>query len=139
MLFTRASEYALIALIHLSDKEGPCDVETMSAQLNIPKSFLAKIMQGLARDGLLRSFKGAKGGFVLARKPHEILIKDVFYAAEKRALSVFECSGGDCYSQQIHACKIYPVISRLQEGIDNILSSLTLEQLIKEGDKACSN
>lgn len=62
MLLTKASEYALLSLIYISSKSTPCDVDTMATELEIPKSFLAKILQNLARDGLLHSYKGAKGG-----------------------------------------------------------------------------
>ncbi|EAL2223271.1 transcriptional regulator, partial [Campylobacter jejuni] len=65
MLFTKASEYALLSLIYISQKETPQDVDSLALELDIPKSFLAKILQTLAKDGLLKSFKGAKGGFVL--------------------------------------------------------------------------
>ncbi len=49
MLLTKASEYALLSLIYISQKDVPVDVDTMSGELDISKSFLAKILQNLAR------------------------------------------------------------------------------------------
>ena len=69
MLFTKASEYAMLSLILLSQAKHPKDVDTISSELGISKSFLAKILQNLAKEGILHSFKGANGGFVLADKP----------------------------------------------------------------------
>ena len=77
MLLTKASEYALLSLIYISQKEAPVDVDTMSNELGISKSFLAKILQSLAREGILISFKGANGGFLLANKPENISIKRI--------------------------------------------------------------
>ena len=88
MLLTKASEYALLSLIYISQKDVPVDVDTMSGELDISKSFLAKILQNLAREGILVSFKGANGGFMLADKPENISIKKVIESAEKRFLSV---------------------------------------------------
>ena len=65
MLITRASEYAILSLIVLSKADSPIDSETLSTQLSIPKSFLAKILQALAKHGILKSYKGVNGGFSL--------------------------------------------------------------------------
>ncbi|WP_298085389.1 Rrf2 family transcriptional regulator, partial [uncultured Campylobacter sp.] len=92
MLLTKASEYALLSLIYIAQKDAPSDVDTMSGELEISKSFLAKILQNLAREGILVSFKGANGGFMLAQKPEEISIKRIIESAEKRKMAVFECS-----------------------------------------------
>ncbi len=84
MLLTKASEYALLSLIYISSKSTPCDVDTMATELEIPKSFLAKILQNLARDGLLHSYKGAKGGFTLAKEPSAYTLKEILASAEKK-------------------------------------------------------
>ncbi|EAK0455937.1 Rrf2 family transcriptional regulator [Campylobacter upsaliensis] len=126
MLLTKASEYALLSLIYISSKSTPCDVDTMATELEIPKSFLAKILQNLARDGLLHSYKGAKGGFSLVREPKAYTLA----SAEKKEVSVFECSGGVCPSQKEN-CHLLSVLVNLQQKIDNFLDSITLEDIIK--------
>ena len=87
MLLTKASEYALLSLIYIAQKDAPSDVDTMSGELDISKSFLAKILQNLAREGILVSFKGANGGFMLAQKPEEISIKRIMKSVKWRYLS----------------------------------------------------
>ena len=67
MLLTRASEYALLSLALIGESGDPKDVDTLSKQLDISKSFLAKILQNLAKAGILVSYKGAKGGFALKK------------------------------------------------------------------------
>ena len=68
MLLTRASEYALLALDSIRKSEKPKGAEQLARELNFPKSFLAKILQALAKNGILESKKGAHGGFIMARK-----------------------------------------------------------------------
>ena len=130
MLFTRASEYALLALIYICDKEKPQDVETMAAELEISRSFLAKILQVLARDGLLKSYKGANGGFVLTKNPSQYTLKEIIDSAEKREVSVFECSQGVCPSNK--KCYILPVLKNLQEKLDEHLNSVSLADITQK-------
>lgn len=132
MLFTRASEYALLALIYISDKEKPQDVETMALELDISKSFLAKILQVLAKDGLLNSYKGAKGGFSLMKKPEEYTLKEIVDSAEKKQISVFECSQGVCPTNKGSKCYMLPVLQDLQEKMNGHLRSVTLADVVKK-------
>ena len=134
MLLTKASEYALLSLIYIAQKDAPSDVDTMSGELEISKSFLAKILQNLAREGILVSFKGANGGFMLAQKPEEISIKRIIESAEKRKMAVFECSisADSCTSSKGGMCQIWPMFSALQSKIDDFLDTITLANIIKK-------
>ena len=134
MLLTKASEYALLSLIYISQKDIPVDVDTMSGELDISKSFLAKILQNLAREGILISFKGANGGFMLADKPENISIKKVIESAEKRKMAVFECSISheSCISGKSGMCQIWPMFSALQSKIDDFLDTIMLSNIVKK-------
>lgn len=134
MLITRASEYALLSLIVLAKAEKPLDADTLSRELDISKSFLAKILQSMARTGILNSFKGANGGFALAKDMHEITVHNITCAAEGKNPAVFDCSKSqkDCPSDKASTCQIWPVVNRLQEKIDTFLDNLTLADLIEQ-------
>ena len=80
MLLTKASEYALLSILCISEKKDPIDVENLSTSLMISRSFLAKILQKLTKAGILNSFKGVKGGFVLAKKVEDISVLDIIRA-----------------------------------------------------------
>jgi len=134
MLLTRASEYALLSLIVLAKADKPLDADTLSKTLDISKSFLAKILQSMARCGILNSFKGANGGFALAKDMREITVQDITCAAEGKNPAVFDCSKSqkDCPSDKASTCQIWPVVNRLQEKIDTFLDGLTLADLIEQ-------
>lgn len=136
MLITRASEYALLSLIVLAKADKPMDADTLSRDLDISKSFLAKILQSMARSGILNSFKGANGGFALAKDMRTITVHEITCAAEGKTPTVFDCSKSqkDCPSDKASTCQIWPVINRLQEKIDTFLDQITLADLIEQSN-----
>jgi Rrf2 family protein len=132
MLITRASEYAILSLIVLSKASEPMDSETLSRELSIPKSFLAKILQALAKNNILKSFKGVHGGFALAIEPSKITMLSVMSAVEGKAPAVFDCAPSmqDCPSDRANICSIWPFLNKLQAKIDTFLAELTLADIL---------
>ncbi len=134
MLITRASEYAILSLILLSSATEPMDSETLSRELSIPKSFLAKILQSLAKSGILKSYKGAKGGFSLDKATKDISMLEVMSCVEGKAPAVFECAPSEenCPSDRANICSIWPFLHKLQGKIDSFLEELTLADIVEE-------
>jgi len=132
MLLTRASEYALLSLDKIRQSDKPIGAEQLAQELNIPKSFLAKILQGLARENILESKKGAYGGFILSKELDEISIYHIITAAEGKSPTVFDCTQytTSCPNGSIGTCAISPFLSRFQYKIDNFLINLTLKDIL---------
>ncbi len=132
MLLTKASEYALLSLVLIARQNSPEDVDTLSKRLNISRSFLAKILQSLAREGILKSYKGAKGGFSLNKDPREIYIRKVIEVAEKKPLTVFECATTtlSCPSGKGDFCMIWPFLNKFQRKMDEFFEELTLKDIL---------
>jgi len=134
MLITRASEYAILSLIVLSKANSPMDSETLSKNLSIPKSFLAKILQSLAKNEILKSYKGVNGGFSLAQNPADISMLKVMSCVEGKAPAVFDCASSvkDCPSDKAEICSIWPFLNKLQGKIDSFLADLTLADIMED-------
>jgi len=134
MLITRASEYAILSLIVLAKAKDPLDSETLSKELFISKSFLAKILQSLAKANILKSYKGVNGGFVLNKEPSTINMLDVMTSVEGKAPAVFECSPSmhDCPSNKAQICSIWPFLHKLQGKIDYFLAELSLADILED-------
>jgi len=134
MLITRASEYAILSLIVLSKANLPQDTDTLSRELSISKSFLAKILQALAKNKILKSYKGVNGGFALALEPKNISMLEVVLSVEGKGPAVFDCvsSTKNCPSDNIKLCSIWPFLHKLQLKIDVFLSTLTLADILEE-------
>jgi len=100
MIYSRSSEYAIRAFVHLAQvPDGKfAMVKQIAAEEDIPTHFLAKILQQLARKGLLRSSKGPTGGFSLRVPADEVRLLDIVEALdglteyEKCASGLSECS-----------------------------------------------
>lgn len=132
MLLTRASEYALLSLDVIRKSDKPIGAEHLANELSIPKSFLAKILQNLAKHGILESRKGAHGGFVLAQEVSKITVNSIILAAEGKRPAVFDCSSytDTCPGGTIGTCAISPFLMRFQVKIDDFLNDLTLEDIL---------
>lgn len=102
--------------------------------LKFQKAFWQKILQNLAKDGVLKSFKGANGGFALNGEPENLSIKKIIECAEKRELSVFECSSSalGCPSNKASSCQIWSMFSGLQGKIDEMLDAIKLSDIVKK-------
>lgn len=133
MLFTKATEYALLSVIYLAQTKEPKDVDTISKQLNISKSFLAKILQNLAKDEILVSYKGTKGGFKFCKDPAALSVNEIIKSVERKPTTIFECSNSeqDCPNNIGKLCKIWKIFNTLQNQVDGFLNELTLEDILK--------
>jgi Rrf2 family protein len=133
MLFTKSTAYALQALIELSKFDKPVDVNKISELTEVPKPFLAKLLQNLSKNGFVRSYKGIHGGFLLAKKPEEIKIVDVFKALEDKESLVFYCSGDreNCTRDRSDICSLWPFFSMLEDEVSKILEIYTLDDVIR--------
>jgi Rrf2 family protein len=79
------SEYALLALLELAAVYAsgePLQIRQISAQQNIPDRYLEQLLATLRRGGLVRSQRGAKGGYLLARDPWKITLLEVLSCLE---------------------------------------------------------
>lgn len=133
MQITRAGEYGVLGLIHLA-RRAPGEmamIEEVSQTEKIPKSFLAKIFQHLARAGLVRSVRGAGGGFVLAKQPSEITVLQIIEAIEGKI--VFQrCLQPDVpQCEHIGGCALCGLFEQAQDGMKDVLMRTTLADLLK--------
>jgi Rrf2 family protein len=133
MLLTRASEYALLSLSKIEKSDVPVGAQQLAGDLGIPKSFLAKILQNLAKSEILESKKGVNGGFILTKDVNEISIYSIILAAEGKAPAIFDCTqySESCPNGAIGSCAISPFLARFQSKIDTFLYDLTLGDILK--------
>ncbi len=84
MIYSRSAEYAIRASLHLGILEdGKCAMaKDIAADEEIPAHFLAKLLQQLARKGLLKSQKGPSGGFCLRLKAKDVRLIDIVDAVD---------------------------------------------------------
>lgn len=82
-MFTQTVEYALRAIVHLAQQAPAASTtEEVAEATHVPRAYLAKILSGLRRAGLVKSQRGLGGGITLSRPPEKMTILDVVNAVE---------------------------------------------------------
>src|SRR5512142_729842 len=136
MKLTRGGEYGIRGVLYLAQQDDG-KVSMLSAiakQQDVPPRFLAKIFQALAKAGVVKSHRGAKGGFSLARPANEITIRDVIEAVEGPVLlNVCLTGPGECNRDEI--CPMHAVWSEAQEKMMTVLASSNFADLAKAAAK----
>lgn len=129
MIYSKACEYAIRAMTHLARRsEEMCLAREISAQEEIPHYFLSKILQNLAREGLLRSTKGPGGGFQLVKPAREITLYDIKAAVDGVA-DLTECAVGLARCTDETPCPLHDTFKPLRKQIEAYLRSTTLEDM----------
>lgn len=139
MRITTLAEYGTICAVHLAQHatERAVSGRDLAAAEQLPPDYVEQILLRMRRAGIVRSTRGAHGGYQLARAATEISVRDIIEASEE---TVFELN---CTSRPIatdrcassHACSIRPVWMLLQQKIDAVLSGVLLSDLLAiEGD-----
>jgi len=131
---TRRTEYGLIALVHLADREGVVVSSTeIGERYPVPKRLLAEALKALQHAGLLTSTRGAHGGYTLARPADRITLGEVITALEGSP-TLTSCEGlgalgpsGNCDVE--HVCPIRTPLQRLRAGMWNLLEGVSLRSL----------
>jgi Rrf2 family protein len=131
---TTQAEYGLICALHLARRvdEGPVTGREIAAQERLPGDYVEQIMLKLRRAGIVRSTRGAHGGYTLARLPEEISVHDVISAAEHSTFEV-HCTSHpveEARCSSSHDCSIRPVWMLLQRQIDGVLQGVRLSDLL---------
>jgi Rrf2 family protein len=133
---TTWAEYGLICALHLARRldDGPVTGRDVATRERLPADYVEQILLRLRRAGLVKSTRGARGGYALARRPEEITVRDVIAASE---LATFElhCVShpvGEERCSDAQGCSIRPVWVMLQRKIDDVLASVRLSDLLAE-------
>jgi Rrf2 family protein len=133
MQISRAGEYGVLGLMNLA-RRSPGQVamiDEVSRSERIPKSFLAKIFQDLARVGLVRSIRGAGGGFSLLKDPAQISVLEIIEAIEGKI--VFQrCKQLKPDCEHAGGCALCGLFEQAQDGVKDVLLRTTLMDLVHQ-------
>lgn len=133
---TRDGEYAVRAVLYLATQpEGRFSlISEISEAQEVPRSYLSKIMQTLTRAGLVRSRRGAKGGFILARPAVSITLRETIEVMEGPIhLNVCLIREGECPRDKL--CPVHPVWREAQRRLFEVLEGKTMADLVKDAER----
>ena len=134
MKLSTRSRYGLRALIDLAvhDTEEAVSLQSIAQREQISESYLEQLIRLLKQDGLVRSVRGAGGGYHLARPAEEISVGDVLRCLEggMDAVACPAFEGSDCNAAE--ACVTKFVWKRINDAISNAVDSVLLSELVEE-------
>ena len=136
MRITTLAEYGVICALHLARRadEGPVTGREIAEVERLPGDYVEQILLRLRRAGIVRSTRGAHGGYELGRPPEAISIRDVIEASESTTFDL-HCVSHPVEEERCsssHNCSIRPVWMLLQQKIDDVLGSVHLSDLLVE-------
>lgn len=135
MKFSTKSQYGLRAMVYLAkvfDDNQPHSLRKISEKENISFDYLEKIVSKLEKENLVKSKKGVRGGYLLAKTPSKIKIGKIIRALEGKT-SLVKCIGqkGEYVCLMEKKCLTKSFWKKIQKSLNFALDSMTLADLIK--------
>lgn len=129
MLISTKGRYAVRIMLDVAQNgdKGSVKIADVSSRQDITVKYAEQITALLVKGGLLRSVRGAGGGYSLVKKPHEYRISEILYKTEGD-LAPVDCVTGECPRQELCATKgLWEGLYRI---INNYLEGITLQDLL---------
>jgi Rrf2 family transcriptional regulator, cysteine metabolism repressor len=114
----------------LHEGEGPVLLREIARRQEISEKYLWQLINPLKVAGLINSLRGAHGGYVLAKKPAEINLKEILAVLEG-SLCLVDCVENPSGCDRSPNCITRDVWSEASKGILNVLESMTLEKMVE--------
>lgn len=133
---TKKADYGLMALKYLAEHPGQASLSAkdIAEAYRIPPQLLAKILQQLARQGLLQSHAGMNGGYTLAKSPDSITAFEVIRIIDG-PLFITSCATDSGTCDLTNSCTIKEPLARVNESISEVLKKIRISDLV-EADAA---
>jgi Rrf2 family protein len=130
---SKKADYALIAMKHLATRTDAASssAREIAEQYDIPVELMAKVLQRLARRGLVSSLQGTRGGYRLSRPTTRISVADIIEAIEG-PLRVTACSTEEENCGQYAKCSVRDPLWKIKDRIVSALSDCSLEEIVSD-------
>jgi Rrf2 family protein len=134
MQLTRAADYAVRVMVHLATlpPEKRVFLPGLALATAAPESFLSKVMQALARAGLISSKRGKLGGFAILPRGREATMREVIEAMDG-PICLNVCLNGNKDCERKSWCPAHPVWARAQRSMIDVLMSVTVSGMASKG------
>ncbi len=126
------TEYALLALLELASHYNggePLQIRQIAAQQDIPDRYLEQLLANLRRGGLVKSQRGAKGGYLLGREPWKITLLDVVSCLEG---ADSKSSKNDNTPKTVESAVIEEIWQEVHQTADSVLQGYTIQDLCEK-------
>lgn len=132
MKLSTKGRYGVRAMVDLAANYGgpPVSIKTISKRENLSEYYLEQLFSPLRRANIIRSIRGAQGGYVLCKPPSEITVGDIMTVLEgpieiADCIDGVECDSSDC-------CATKAVWEKIKNSIDSVMDSITLQNIMDD-------
>ena len=132
MYITQETDYAVRIVYCLAKENKRCDALFISTDVGVTLRFTLKILGKLVRGNIVKSYRGTKGGYEIAKEPKEISINDVLEALEGK-YKLSRCVGNDdgcCELASNGYCKFKQIFVDISEDVNKKLSAATFDKFL---------
>ena len=125
--------YGVRAMLHLAVHygQGPLPVKKIADRMDVSSKYLDHLMTTLKTTGLIRSIRKAHGGYTLTRSPKEIRLSEIVRALEG-SIAPVDCVDDAEVCDRADFCTARDLWKKMQEAMDNVLESMTLDEMAKK-------
>ena len=126
---SKLADYAVVVLVRLSQEEGCQTSPCLAGLTGLPEPTVAKVLKALTVSGLVRSQRGARGGYLLARPLDAIAVADVVTAIDGpiALAACVEGGAGGCLSEAL--CPVRGRWDPVNQAVMRALSQMTLAEM----------
>lgn len=125
--------YGLRAIVDLAinDKEGQVSLKSVAERQGISENYLEQLFSSLKKSGLVKSIRGAQGGYMLAKPADKITVGDVLRSLEG-SLCPVDCIDMDLTAgcERADICVTAPVWAKLRDKINEVVDSFSIADLV---------
>lgn len=129
-MISKTVEYALRTVVFLASQDGARTVQQIADQTRVRADYLAKVLQGLRRKGLVSGQRGVGGGYALTRPPAELTVWDVVEAVDP-IQRILTCPL-DLASHGVKLCPLHRRLDDALAGVEKAYRATTIAEVLAE-------
>lgn len=134
-MFSKACEYGIRAVLYIAEQsqnDNRVNIKEISSTIDSPEAFTAKILQQLARNGIVSSLKGPTGGFIIEKaRLGEIKLSDIVSAIDGDEIYT-GCGLGLQECSEMKPCPVHHKFASVRDGLKDMLETTSVLELAKD-------
>ncbi len=138
MHLTLEADYAVRIVDKLAIKNKKMGAQSIAEQTNVPLRFALKILRKLVACGAVKSYKGAHGGYIIAKDPKEITLREIIEAVEGPFM-ISRCQQDDYCCCNQASCRVHNIYAEISLMVRDKLESYNFSNFTKYGQLPCTD
>lgn len=130
MKITREADYALRIVAMLAEEDKHIEAKVIAERNDIPYRFTLKILRKIVQSGIIKSYRGVNGGYVLNRKPSEITFREVIEVIDGK-IAINKCFEDPEICKNNGICKVQRKLCLVQKKLSDELDSITFADIME--------